>query len=114
MFWDNDSPLLGSNWKDDNYKVDNNLYWHAGKPVVFPGGLDLTQWREQRNQDLHSVIADPGFVDAANDDFRLKPDSPALQVGFKPFDYSRAGRRRPVVLTKDLPEVPTAFESSEP
>ena len=31
------------------------------------------------------------FVDPANGDFRLKPDSPALKIGFEPFDYTQAG-----------------------
>jgi len=112
VFWDNDGPLLGSNWNDNNFKIDYNLYWHAGKSVTFPGGLTIEQWREKRGQDVHSVIADPGFVDAANDDFHLKADSPALKVGFKPFDYTRAGRRKPVVLTADLPQVPAGFPGS--
>jgi hypothetical protein len=37
------------------------------------------------------VVADPKFVDAAHYDFRLKDDSPALKMGFKPFDYMKAG-----------------------
>lgn len=109
VLWDNDSPLLGSNWNDDNFKLDYNLYWHAGQPVTFPGGLSLEQWREERGQDLHSVIADPLFENPAADDYRLKPGSPALELGFEPFDYTRAGRRKPVVLTKDIPPVPAAF-----
>ncbi len=49
MFWDNDSPLLGSNWREpNNFRLDNNVYWHAGKPVVFPGNLTLDQWRKTR------------------------------------------------------------------
>jgi len=110
VYWDNDSPLLGSNWKDNNFKLDYNLYWHAGKPVRFPGDLTLEQWQQQRGQDTHSLIADPGFLDPAADDFRLKPDSPALKLGFKPFDYTRAGRRKPLALTRDLPPVPRAFD----
>ena len=112
VLWDNDSPLLGSNWKDNNFKLDHNLYWHAGKPVTFAGGLSLDQWRAQRGQDVHSVIANPGFVDPGQDDFRLKPDSPALKVGFEPFDFTRAGRRMPITLTRDLPEIPAGFEGS--
>jgi hypothetical protein len=27
------------------------------------------------------------------DDFRLKDDSPALKLGFKPFDFTQAGPR---------------------
>jgi len=110
VFWDNGSPLLGSNWKDDNFRMDKNVYWHGDKPVVFPGNLTLEQWREKRGHDKNSIIADPGFVATAGDDFRLKPNSPALKVGFQPFDATKAGRRTPVVLTKDLPPVPRGFE----
>ncbi|NQU43790.1 right-handed parallel beta-helix repeat-containing protein, partial [bacterium] len=41
--------------------------------------------------DAHSIVADPGFVDAQGGDFRLKADSPALRVGFEPIDLSGVG-----------------------
>lgn len=111
VYWDNDSPLLGSNWRDDNFRLDRNIYFNAtGKPVTFPGGLTLSQWQAKRGHDAHSIVADPCFVDVANDDFRLKPDSPALKVEFKPFDVSGAGRTSPAVLTKGLPPVPVTYE----
>ena len=110
VYWDNDSPLLGSNWKDNNFKMDNNVYWQAvGKPILFPGGLTLDTWREERGQDQHSIVADPLFVDPQRGDFHLKPDSPALKVGFQPFDDTKAGRTTPPSLTKDLPPVPAGF-----
>jgi len=31
------------------------------------------------------------FIDAMNFNFRLKPNSPAAMIGFKPFDYTKAG-----------------------
>ena len=31
------------------------------------------------------------LVDPDNGDFRLKPESPALAIGFEPFDYGKAG-----------------------
>ena len=34
---------------------------------------------------------DPGFVDAAREDFRLKPDSPAWKLGFKPVPFDQIG-----------------------
>ena len=40
------------------------------------------------------IIADPMFVDATNQDFRLKPDSPALKLGFPAID--QWGPRGPV------------------
>ena len=55
-------------------------------------------------------MADPLFVAPEKDDFRLKENSPALALGFKPFDYSKAGRTAPAVLTRGLPPVPKAFE----
>jgi len=71
--------------------ADYNVYWNAGgEPVIFLEGLDLKQWQEM-GYDKHSVIADPKFVDAEGFDFRLKSDSPALKLGFKPIDISKAG-----------------------
>lgn len=52
--------------------------------------LTWPQWRAL-GPDAHSVLADPGFVDPANRDFRLKPDSPALALGFKPIPIDRIG-----------------------
>lgn len=34
---------------------------------------------------------DPKFVDAANGDFRLRPDSPAYKLGFKPIPFEKIG-----------------------
>lgn len=110
IYWTNESPLLGSNWKDNNFRLDHNLYWHAGKPVTFPGGLSLEEWRKKRGQDKNSLIADPLFEDPEKDDFRLRSGSPALKLGFQPFDVSKAGTRIPPVLTTNLPAVPRGFD----
>ena len=34
---------------------------------------------------------DPGFVDAAKRDFRLKPDSPARKTGYKDIPFGKIG-----------------------
>jgi hypothetical protein len=110
VYWDNASPLLGSNWNDDNFRLDQNVYWNAGgKTVTFPANLNLDQWREKRKQDLHSLVADPLFVDAKGGDFRLSPQSPALKLGFQSLDLAQTGRPTPPVLTNGLPPVPSAF-----
>jgi hypothetical protein len=59
----------------------------------------LAQWRagHGKRYDQNSVVADPGFVDAANRDFRLRPDSPASVLGFTDIDYGAMG------LTADYP-----------
>ena len=86
------------------------VYFHAGsQAITFPGNLTFEQWQKDRGQDQHSVIADPLFENPKQDDFRLKPNSPAMQVGFQPFDYTQAGRQTPPVLTRDLPPVPPGF-----
>lgn len=78
------APLLGSNWSGNNYHLDYDLYWQiGGKPFDF-AGLSLGQWRA-KGQDVHSLVADPQFVNPGAGDFRLKAGSPAKGLGFKPF-----------------------------
>lgn len=43
--------------------------------------------------DTNSLAVDPMFVDPDNGDFRLKPSSPALELGFLPLDMSMIGLR---------------------
>ena len=108
VYWTT-GPLLASNWKDNRYLFDFNCYWRASGDHTFDfAGTSLDAWRA-KGQDQHSIVADPLFVDPANDDYRLEPDSPALKTGFVPFDTSKAGRLTDRTLTKDLPPVPAAF-----
>ncbi len=90
VYWQT-GPLLAGPWTKVNVNMDNNCYWNAAGQEVAFAGLPLDQWRQQHKRDEHSIVADPGFVDVKNLDFRLKPDSPALNVGFTPFDYTQAG-----------------------
>lgn len=69
---------------------DYNLYFDAsGQPLAF-GDFTFEEWQEQ-GMDLHSLVADPLFVDPEHFDFRLNPDSPAFQLGFQPLDLSQVG-----------------------
>ena len=52
--------------------------------------LDWDQWREH-GKDKHSLLADPRFVDPANHNYRLQPDSPALKLGFEPIPFDKIG-----------------------
>jgi hypothetical protein len=73
-----------------NYNV---YYDYSGAPVTFLG-FPLDEWRQQGMWlDKESVVADPQFEAPERGDFRLKPDSPALKLGFVPFDVSGVGPR---------------------
>ena len=50
----------------------------------------LREWRALRF-DIHSVFADPMFVNPENNDYRVKPGSPALDVGFENFEMGTWG-----------------------
>ncbi|MBA7695482.1 hypothetical protein ES703_104110 [subsurface metagenome] len=89
VYWDT-GPLLSGRWKQIKVKMRNNCYWNVSGKEIKPAGMTFKEWQE-RGHDTDSIIADPMFIDAENFDFRLKPNSPALRTGFKPFDYSKAG-----------------------
>jgi hypothetical protein len=81
------------NWSDDRVeKSDKNLFWKPEGPILFRKARETVNMGEwQKRFDENSVVADPQFVDLAGRDFRLKPTSPALELGFEPIDTSRIG-----------------------
>ena len=54
--------------------------------------ISFAQWQKQ-GFSAHSMFGDPLFVDPEHDDYRLRPGSPALRIGFQPIDVSRIGIR---------------------
>lgn len=77
-----EGSLLYGNW-DQNFKMDYNVYWNTkGESIAF-AGVSFEDW-QKNGQDVHSLVADPKFVDPENGDFRLREGSPALKVGFQP------------------------------
>ena len=111
-----DAPILGSDWSGTraNYQLNSNLYWDAsGAAPQFKGQI-LQEWQTS-GQDAGSVVADPLFVDAAHDNYALKPGSPALKIGFEPFDWSGAGARDgagKIVTADSIESVPRAFPAA--
>ncbi|MBI1390334.1 MAG: DUF5123 domain-containing protein [bacterium] len=92
VYW-KQGVLLGSNWKENKYKFDNNVYWNPDQSDFKFSQWTWDEWRA-KGQDEHSVIADPLFADPENGDFTLAPESPALKLGFKPIDMSEIGPRK--------------------
>jgi parallel beta-helix repeat protein len=87
----NAGVLLSGPWDKIRINMDKNCYWDAGGRAVSILGKSPADWAKETGHDKNSIVEDPGFVDPEKFDFRLKPDSPALKIGFKPFDYSKAG-----------------------
>ncbi len=112
VYWTNlDDPFTG-NWKDQPYVFhdnpnsaiqptlkttftsDYNIFFNPLKPAdsIQYNGLTHDEWH-LKGKDMHSVYADPMFVNPEKFDFTLKPGSPALKMGFKNIDISDVGPR---------------------
>jgi hypothetical protein len=82
--------LLRGPWREANLKLERNLYFHTANPAPQFTGLSFEEW-QAAGLDAGSRIADPLFVDPEQFNFRLHPGSPALDLGFQPFDFTQAG-----------------------
>jgi len=83
--------LGGGNWKTgSNFTSDRNCFWSTTTNAPEFAGRTFKAWKAE-GRDQHSLVADPGFVNAGRRDFRLRPDSPARALGFHPIDNSQAG-----------------------
>jgi hypothetical protein len=68
--------------------ADHNLFYQPQGVYRIrgvPGVRTLAQWQAglDYEYDQHSLVADPLFMDADHNDFRLRYDSPAYGLGFK-------------------------------
>lgn len=79
----------------------NNLIYdiHNPEPVFFRyekdgRTLSMSDMTEMYGMETGSRIADPCFADPEHDNFSLRPESPAFQMGFHPIDTHDVGPRR--------------------
>ena len=109
VYWTNHSPALAGPWEKNRQLTRSNLYWNFGNRQVRFTDKSLSEWQRttvpppatnnsntlpawaNQKREQGSIVADPLFVNAAKGDFRIKRESPALRLGFKPFDYTQAG-----------------------
>jgi len=68
----------------------NDWSWRILKEVAKVENVSFAEWREL-GRDRNSIVADPRFVDPERGDFQLAENSPAAEIGFKPFGCDRAG-----------------------
>ena len=97
----------------------NLLYWEDGRLIPTQNGTntmvyaDNLYWcRAEYRPDAKTrgfTFGDPGFVDPARRDFRLKDPSAARAIGFVPFSIEGCGRIAPRRFTVGLPPVPPVF-----
>lgn len=72
------------------------------------GQRPATELQEQSGRDEHSIVADARFVDAAQGDYRVREESPALKLGFKNFPMDQFGVQTPKLKARArTPELPT-------
>ena len=74
--------------KSKDAETDYNIYFCKADHEL---GKQMLTNQQQDGVDEHSLSVDPLFVDAANGDFRFKPNSPATKLGIVPFDMSKVG-----------------------
>ncbi len=80
----------GNNWKPEgSFTSNRNCFWStAGEPDFH--GQSFAEW-QATGRDTQSLVADPGFLDPGNGDFRLRRDSPAFSIGFRSIDMTSVG-----------------------
>ena len=101
VYWDSGPLFLRREWVSFDRVHDYNLYFRTdGEPIEFfewtfeewqQQGAEVSSYFTPGKMDAHSAIADPLFADAGRGDFHLRPDSPALEMGFRPIDQDAAG-----------------------
>ncbi|QDV45704.1 hypothetical protein Enr13x_55830 [Stieleria neptunia] len=91
-------------------RVDSNLYF-ASTPGMNDRYADFG-W------DRHSIVADPLFIDPAGGDFRVRPESPAFDIGFENFAMDQFGVKKPslkqIAATPEIPALEVKQELAKP
>lgn len=87
---DRGNTLDGDRWYTANTVISKNLYWAIGESELRFSDTDgFKDWKEKKEPD--AVNLDPLFVDPLKGDFRFRSTKNIKKIGFKPFDYTKAG-----------------------
>ncbi len=111
IFMDQHRTIFFKKTNTDSCRVDHNLFFVTNEAAA-------KRVSERQGWDKHSLYGDPLFVDPANGDFRVKPGSPALELGFKNFTMNRFGVKKPalrkIARTPLMPVLPSAKPKLKP
>ena len=83
------SLMNGASINSKNYIIGNNCYWKVSSGYPKVGNVDVITWLLQR--DSTSVYMAPSFKNPKDGDFRIQGNAISKAIGFKKFDYSKAG-----------------------
>ncbi|NQU75987.1 MAG: right-handed parallel beta-helix repeat-containing protein, partial [Planctomycetes bacterium] len=87
-------PSQGPLLKESDYNLFYTDVGHAFINILQRDGVrhrySLDQWR-RLGFDRHSAYGDPAFVAPEQGDYRVRPDSPAIGLGFQNFPMDRFG-----------------------
>lgn len=84
--------LFAGDLKGRKCTFEQNLYWRASGPEIGFAGGTFAEWQAS-GMDAGSRIAEPGFVDPANGDWRTKEGGAARAMGIEGVDVRGAGVR---------------------
>lgn len=76
-----------------HFQFNSSQGWAEISDLRLEEAEAASEWEawQMAGADTHSVVADPLFVDPEHGDFTLKPDSPALKLGFEPIPLGEIG-----------------------
>ncbi len=117
---DGKSRVMSYLMSKDTYSENGNLFWDLTNrdEVYFSIGSNAKNsmsfetavrrgWANKTD-----IVADPMFKNAAQFDFELSDDSPAIKAGFEKFDYSLAGTVAGTVIGLDTPGGQSKYNDS--
>ncbi len=76
-----------------HFQFNSSQGWAEVSDLRLDEVQPATEWEawQMAGADTHSVVADPLFVAPEHGDFTLKPESPALKLGFEPIPFDKIG-----------------------
>lgn len=91
-------------------RIDNNLFFSADPKIK--------DKFVQFGWDVHSIVADPLFIDPAGGDFRVASGSPAFKIGFENFPMDQFGVKKPslkaIAETPVIPKLEIPGQNAQP
>jgi hypothetical protein len=76
-----------------HFQFNSSQGWAEISGIRLEEAEPATEWEawQMAGADADSLVADPLFTDPARGDFTLRPESPALRLGFEPIPFDQIG-----------------------